>query len=57
MRKALDKVFTQRELKWLDDILPATEAKQDEDSDSEDKDDKPSPTQKQTQIKIQVSFK
>ncbi|WAR09936.1 S4A8-like protein [Mya arenaria] len=30
VRKALDKVFTQRELKWLDDILPATFVKKEE---------------------------
>ncbi|XP_045177681.2 sodium bicarbonate cotransporter 3-like isoform X2 [Mercenaria mercenaria] len=28
LRKALDKVFTQRELSWLDDILPATQGNQ-----------------------------
>ena len=30
MRKGLDLVFTQRELKWLDDILPATQVKKEE---------------------------
>ncbi|KAH3748022.1 hypothetical protein DPMN_182459, partial [Dreissena polymorpha] len=30
VRKGLDKLFTQRELKWLDDILPATEVKKEE---------------------------
>lgn len=26
----MDKIFTQRELKWLDDILPATHVKKEE---------------------------
>ncbi|XP_045177486.2 electrogenic sodium bicarbonate cotransporter 1-like isoform X5 [Mercenaria mercenaria] len=30
VRKGLDKIFTQRELKWLDDILPATQVKKGE---------------------------
>jgi len=49
IRKAMDKVFTQRELKWIDDILPGTHTKKEEPSEvmpvkifiSDDSDKKP----------------